>query len=217
MIVMDIETYISKGLHLPKPLRTREAQLYFTSFFYKVKSQESSFYFDDVSLNDLAYFTFDVYFKEMFRFGYKLSAIRLKQGFTGLPLDVIIKRLIESDYITIAQRGATVSDYERITDDLVYSTNLDKYRKEFMYLPENMRDFHFQKSLFKMLHEKHKHSAISISFVSAQIFITDYIHHYLAYSGYVLRKARNKFDFIDFDTEISNFENMLQSRPFPLS
>lgn len=214
---MDINEYINANLHLPKPLRSREAQLHFTSFFYDLKSKERLYLFQNVSLNDLAYFTFDVYFKEMFRYGYKLTSLKLKTGFTALPLDAIIKRLIENDYTKIAYRGITAEDYDKIVDGLVYSKNLDKYRKDYMYFPADMRDFHFQKSLFKMFHDKHKSSDISVSYVQSHMFITDFIHHYLAYSGLVLRAARNKFEFKDIYSDITDFDAVLRNQSFPLS
>lgn len=214
---MDINEYLEANLHLPEPLRTPEAQLQFTAFFYKTHNKESAFLFENVSLTDFSYYTFEIYFKEMFRHGYKLSPVRLKAGFTGLPLDIVVQRLIDNDYVKVAYRGATVDDYDKIVDGLVYSHNLDKYRKDWMYLPESLRDFHCQKSLFKMLYDKHKMMSLSLSYVGAHTFITDYIHHYLAYSGLVLRRARNKFEFNDLQDEINAFETVLRNKPFPLN
>lgn len=214
---MNINEYLEANLHLPEPLRTQEAQLQFTSFFYKTNNKQIAYIFENVSLVDFAYFTFEVYFKEMFMHGYRLSPVRLKSGFTGLPLDILVKRLIDHDYAKIASLGATSADYDMIVDGLVYSHNLDKYRKDYMYLPQEMRDFHFQKSMFKMLHDKYRLTIGSLSWVGAHMFITDYIHHYLAYSGLVLRRARNKFEFNDLENEISSFESVLRGKPFPLN
>ena len=214
---MNINEYIDSNLHLPEPLRTQTAQLHFTAFFYKLNNKECPFLFENVSLSDFYYYTFEIYFKEMFRHGYKLSPVRLKGGFTGLPLDIIVERLIEHDYVNVAYRGATNSDYDKIVDGLLYSHNLDRYRKNYMYLPADMRDFHFQKSLFKMFNDKHRMVNSSLSYIAAHMFITDYIHHYLAYSGLVLRKASNKFEFHDLYSEINAFEDMLRRKHFPLS
>lgn len=214
---MTIKEYLEANLHLPEPLRSHEAQLQFTSFFYKPKNKEMAYLFENVSLSDFTDFTFEVYFKEMFMHGYKLTPVRLKSGFTGLSLHTIVQRLIENDYIKIATRGATGDDYEKIIDGLVYSYNLDKYRKDSMYLPAEMRDFHFQKSMFKMLHEKHSSRFGNLSWIGAHVFITDYIHHYLAYSGLVLRRARNNFEFKDIEDEVGSFESVMRSKPFPLS
>lgn len=214
---MNINEYLEANLHLPEPLRTQEAQLQFTAFFYKTNNRDMAYLFENVSLIDFAYFTFEVYFKEMFMHGYRLSPVRLKSGFTGLPLDIIVDRLIQHDYVKIAYRGSTVDDYDMIADGLVYSRNLDKYRKDCMYLPEVMRDFHFQKSMFKMLHDKYRLTVGNLSWVGAHVFITDFIHHYLAYSGLVLRRARNKFEFNDLEDKVSSFESVLRSKPFPLN
>lgn len=214
---MNMKEYLDANLHLPESLRSDEAQLQFTAFFYKPKNKDMAYLFENVSLVDLTYFTFEVYFKEMFMHGYKLSPVRLKAGFTGLPLPTIVQRLIEHDYSQIVTRGATDEDYEKIVDGLVYSHNLDKYRKGGMYLPEVMRDFHFQKSMFKMLHEKYRAMTGNLSWIAAHVFITDFIHHYLAYSGLVLRRARNNFEFKDIEDEVGSFESVLRSKPFPLS
>jgi hypothetical protein len=214
---LNIKDYLDANLHLPEPLRSHEAQLQFTSFFYKPKNKDMAYLFENVSLVDLTYFTFEVYFKEMFMHGYKLSPVRLKAGFTGLSLHTIVQRLIEHDYINISACGATNEDYEKIVDGLVYSHNLDKYRKDGMYLPVEMRDFHFQKSMFKMLHGKYSTMTGNLSWIGAHVFITDFIHHYLAYSGLVLRRARNNFEFKDIEDEVGSFESFLRSKPFPLN
>lgn len=214
---MNIKDYLDANLHLPEPLRSHEAQLQFTSFFYKPKNKDMAYLFDNVSLVDLNCFTFEVYFKEMFMHGYKLAPVRLKAGFTGLSLHTIVQRLIEHDYINISARGATNEDYEKIVYGLVYSYNLDKYRKDGMYLPAEMRDFHFQKSMFKMLHSKYNIITGNLSWIGAHVFITDFIHHYLAYSGLVLRRARNNFEFKDIEDEVGLFKSVLCSKPFPLS
>jgi hypothetical protein len=214
---MDINEYIEANLHLPEPLRTPSAQLQFTAFFYKTHNKESAYLFENVSLTDLTRYTFEIYFKEMFRHGYKLTPVRLKAGFTGLPLDTIVQRLIDNDYVQVAYRGPTSADYDKIVDGLVYSHNLDKYRKDCMYLPETLRDFHHQKTMFKMLHDKYKLTVGNLSWIGSHVFITDFIHHYLAYSGFVLRRARNNFAFHDLDAEIIAFETILRNKPFPLN
>lgn len=213
---MDINDYMNANLHLPKPLRTHQAQLNFIAFFYKLDGNGRENLFRNITLNDLAYYTFNVYFREMFSFGYVLSTVRIKGGIKPLPLDTLVERLIQDDYVNIALKGSTDQDYERVTSDLVYSANLDKYRKDMMYMPFNLRDFHYQKSLFRLLNDKHSKANISVPWISAHMFITDYIHHYLAYSGLVLRKSRQRFHFKDMDEEINHFEQSFKSSTFPV-
>lgn len=76
--------------------------------------------------------------------------------------------------------------------------NLIEWLDSGKYLPENLRDFHDQKHLFKTMHELYVGSDSLKSvprWIDGQIYTVDCFLWFMASRGYTLQKSRKNVDF----------------------
>lgn len=82
------------------------------------------------------------------------------------------------------------------------------------HLPEFMRDFHDQKTLFKRLDEfvknGNKKYVEEIGFAQAQIYTIDIFLWFMACHGYTLQKSRKQVPFYDIYHDLSEFEKRMR-------
>ncbi len=214
---MTIQEIIDKNLYLPIELRELENQLALSSLLYPSKNKEIyddyEFYIKHLSVHDFSDMFFNVYLKKMYSYGYKLSKMNIRQEYLPMPLSQILDNIKKLNYIEVAEHdNSTIDLFDLGTSEYDYSSNLDKYRKEFRYLPVEFRDFHDQKDLFRLLCSNTNYSPVIM-----QIFITDFFSHFLVYCGITLQKTNKKLPFNDIYKDIkshkkgnlNNFINIL--------
>lgn len=194
---MSISEILEKDLHLPEPLRSQEARLNFGAMLYGVAASEkklgSSYLFEDVTLYEFTESFFEDYLKTMFNFGYQLQPIQMKQAYTAVSLDSLVSNLLNMNALDLNTSGISKSIiFEQAFNGLYNSKNIEKYLREFLYLPREIRDFHFQKDLFKLIAER---SSLNVPYVKRQHYATDYFGHCLVYTGLVLRKSKKQLSF----------------------
>lgn len=194
---MTLNEMLEKDLHLPEVLRNRVARLNFGAMLYGVAKSEkeigSEYLFDNVSLEDFTDSFFEDYLKTMFKFGYQLQAIPMKQAYTAVSIDKLVNNLVYMNALDLNKSGMSKAIiFERAFDGLYNSKNIEKYLKDFLYLPREIRDFHFQKDLFKLISEQ---SSLNVPYVKGQTYATDYFGHCLVYTGLVLRKSKKQLSF----------------------
>ena len=85
---------------------------------------------------------------------------------------------------------------------------LNAYLKSGEYLPDFMRDFHDQKTLFKRLDKivQNRNDGHGIDWINAQIYSVDVFLWYMAFHGYTLQKSRKKVQFGSIESDLSSFE-----------
>lgn len=90
---------------------------------------------------------------------------------------------------------------------------LSEYLKNAKYLPDFMRDFHDQKTLFKRLNEivqKGNNKYVEdINWASAHVYTVDIFLWFMACHGYTLQKSRKQVEFYDIYHDLSEFEKRL--------
>lgn len=87
-------------------------------------------------------------------------------------------------------------------------------KKDFMedalYLPPVMRDFHAQKDVFKLIHDKvdvTKHEyAGKVDWISGHCYVVDIFLWFMAKRGYTLQKSRMKVAFRNLQSDIEENE-----------
>lgn len=194
---MTINEILEKDLHLPEVFRNRVARLNFGAMLYGVAKSEktigSEYLFDNVSLEEFTDSFFEDYLKTMFKFGYQLQDLSIRQPYTAVSIDKLVNNLVYMNAFNLNKSGMSKDIiFERAFDGLYNSKNIEKYLKDFLYLPREIRDFHFQKDLFKLISE---YSNIGVSYIKSQIYATDYFGHCLVYTGLVLRKSKKQLSF----------------------
>lgn len=200
---ISVDAILDNNLHLPEALRNKESQLSFGAMLYGVASSEkkidSQFLFDDVSLEDFTHSFFEDFLKTMFKFGYQLQPIKMKEEYIAVSIDTLVNKLLYMNAINLNKAGISKAViFERAFEGLYNTSNIEKYLRDFLYLPEEIRDFHIQKDLFKLISER---SSIKLSVMKAQVYATDYFCHCLVYTGFVLRRSKKQLAFEPmFDT-----------------
>lgn len=194
---MPISEILERDLHLPEAFRNREARLSFGAMLYGVAASEkdrcSDYLFENVSLEDFTDSFFEDYLKTMFSFGYQLQPIPMKKAYTAVSLDSLVNNLLSLNAVELNKSGISKSViFEKAFHGLYNSQNIEKYLKDFLYLPREIRDFHFQKDLFKLIAER---SSINVPYIKRQHYATDYFGHCLVYTGLVLRKSKKQLAF----------------------
>lgn len=100
--------------------------------------------------------------------------------------------------------------------------NIVDWMKVGGHLPRFMRDFHDQKRLFKHIDEMvaSKRSDPIGQYlakdlpnpISAHVYVIDYFLWFMARRGYTLQRARQKFEFVDLDADLQDFERRLSEQ-----
>ena len=194
---MTISEILEKDLHLPEAFRSREAKLNFGAMLYGIATSEknmgSAYLFEDVTLEDFTDSFFEDYLKTMFSFGYQIQPIPMKQAYTAVSLNDLVNNLINMNALSLNKSGVSKSIiFDKAFAGLYNSKNIEKYLKDFLYLPREIRDFHFQKDLFKLIAER---SSRNVPYIKRQHYATDYFGHCLVYTGLVLRKSKKQLFF----------------------
>lgn len=85
------------------------------------------------------------------------------------------------------------------------SEKRDRWMKEGKHLPLAIRDFHDQKSVFKLMHELQRldDKPDMPNWVDGQIYVIDCFLWFMARRGYTLQRARIKLPFQDLDAELA--------------
>lgn len=209
---LTIEDIISKNLHLPLELRTATSRIHFGAMLFKIIDDKSNIddtiLFKDVSLMEFTYSFFDIYLKEMFKYGYKLSKMNIRQEYKPVELNILINRLININAVSLVEKKSKdINIFNEVNNGLKHSSNLERYLKDFKYLPVALRDFSVQKKLLKILLEKSKNANLNLTFMQMQVFAFDYFSHFLVYTGYTIQKSKQKLPFINMDKELEEYEN----------
>lgn len=91
--------------------------------------------------------------------------------------------------------------------------DMGKWLKAGQYLPPPLRDFHDQKDVFKLMHnrinvEGHEY-AKSVNWVAGQCYVIDIFLWFMARRGWTLQRSRTALEFNDLDAEVKEHSNML--------
>lgn len=82
--------------------------------------------------------------------------------------------------------------------------DLRAWMKAGKYLPQQMRDFHDAKDVFKAIHEiiDQNETANKIGWVDGQIYTIDVFLWFMARRGYTLQRCRAKLPFRDLEADV---------------
>lgn len=82
----------------------------------------------------------------------------------------------------------------------------DEWLRSGKHLPSVMRDFHFQKDLFKSIYDRACPQEIPLleqfNWVSAQVFVIDVFLWYMARRGYTLQPVRRVGEYRDLEQDV---------------
>ena len=81
-------------------------------------------------------------------------------------------------------------------------SKLTKWLESGEYLPEFMRDFHYQKDVFKAMHNTITNANENGNPRDGHIYVVDTFLWYMARCGYTLQKSRKQVEFKDMDDDI---------------
>lgn len=87
-----------------------------------------------------------------------------------------------------------------------------QYTESSAYLPSFLRDFHNQKSLFKIIWCRTNLSSFpkeiqTLGWVNFHILIIDLFLWWMAKRGYTLQRSRQKVEFLDLQQDIEEYKN----------
>lgn len=84
---------------------------------------------------------------------------------------------------------------------------LVKWLKSGEYMPEEFRDFHDQKDLFKAMHHVIQNADKNGNWRDGQIYVVDTFLWYMARCGYTLQRSRKKVEFRNMQEDIDNYKS----------
>jgi hypothetical protein len=88
----------------------------------------------------------------------------------------------------------------------VKTTDVDMWLKSGKYLPNVLRDFHYQKDVFKAMHEIIREDTNSHikrpTWVDGQCYVIDVFLWFMARRGYTLQRTKRRGNFRDIDTDV---------------
>jgi hypothetical protein len=89
--------------------------------------------------------------------------------------------------------------------DINVKKDINKFLDDGKYLPPVMRDFHFQKDLFKTISEldTSKCTVKLPTWMEAAVYVIDIFLWFMARRGYTLQKSRARCDFRDLQEDVS--------------
>jgi len=92
---------------------------------------------------------------------------------------------------------------------------MDEWLKNGKYLPEEIRDFHDQKDLFKGIHENVKMEdsyTKDITWAAGHCYVIDIFLWFMAKRGYTLQKSRKNLKFRSLSDDIKMLNQARMSR-----
>lgn len=86
--------------------------------------------------------------------------------------------------------------------------DIEEWLNQGKHLPEFMRDFHYQKELFKAMHEIVIEDKSKLekrpTWIQGHIYVIDVFLWFMARRGYTLQRSRSKMTFRDLTKDIEN-------------
>jgi hypothetical protein len=96
----------------------------------------------------------------------------------------------------------------------VKEINVDEWLKSGEYLPDVMRDFHYQKNLFRAMHEiiqeRQEDMVKRPSWVAGHCYVVDVFLWFMARHGYTLQRTRRRGNFRDLNADIEQQTKLAQ-------
>lgn len=89
--------------------------------------------------------------------------------------------------------------------------NILEFLQSHKYLPKELRDFHDQKDLFKVMHRLYggefDNNGEKVSWVTGQCYVIDWFLWFMASRGFTLQRCRSKVDFLELQDDVQNMKN----------
>ena len=82
---------------------------------------------------------------------------------------------------------------------------LVEWLKSGEYMPEEFRDFHAQKDLFKAMHHIIRNADENGNWRDGHIYVVDTFLWYMARCGYTLQRSRKKVEFRNIQEDIDSY------------